>query len=284
MAPRRTRGCWGSWLRSEDRSGSLLFVNKKKQKNFARLGWVVVGVILCGYGAGGALADGPGDAVVSTTDLTEAFHTKEKMNFVVFQEPSNDEYKGFEQPGLLHVCFVRSDKTDCPLINVQSAPPFDEVPTPFGATINGSEEESEFNTFENASVLPANKFLRASLLALNIASFNGGPGMPFATVVFAYRPSKDNFDPIFSQWTSRNVNEEIRVIPDGPLSGDVIVVSECASRTCHYGITVYRLTKTIHYAKVLRFKGNAKFDDGDPRPVIDADMPEILHRMHFPGQ
>jgi hypothetical protein len=30
----------------------------------------------------------------------------------------------------------------------------------------------------------------------------------------------------------------------------------------------------------LEFHGKSRYDDGDSRPVIDADMPEILKLMH----
>jgi len=103
-----------------------------------------------------------------------------------------------------------------------------------------------------------------------------------------YRRSRDNFEVIFAQETSVNMNEEIRVLPDGPLSGDVAAVYLGASKRepwrYTYGITLYRLTASGHYIRALHFLGKAKEGDGDPRPVIDSDMPEILKLMGAPNR
>ena len=116
----------------------------------------------------------------------------------------------------------------------------------------------------------------------------GTAGSPLETVVFVYRPSKDNFEATFAQATPVNMNEEIRVLPDGALSGDIAVVYLGGSKRepwrYTYGIALYRLTASGHYVRALHFLGKAKEGDGDNRPVIDADMPEILKLMGAPSQ
>jgi hypothetical protein len=53
--------------------------------------------------------DLPGATTVSSTDLSEPFHTQSKWQFVIRQDPP-DEY---QLPGQLHFCFLKDGTPKC---------------------------------------------------------------------------------------------------------------------------------------------------------------------------
>jgi hypothetical protein len=190
--------------------------------------------------------------VISNTDLASAFHTKTKWRLIITQEPGDEENPDV---GNLHFCFLQENKPICSDLN--------------------------YNTFDGVNIIPPSEKLRWPLLVLTADEWSGGPGQPKGTMVWAYRPKPDKFDLIFSNQTSQSRNQETRIIVDGPLSGDIVVAIPTERAPWPYEITVYRLSQSAHYARILDYNTTTRFDDGNPLAVIDAEMPEIERRLHL---
>jgi hypothetical protein len=79
----------------------------------------------------------------------------------------------------------------------------------------------------------------------------GGSGGPRLTLVWTYNANTDQFDQIFDHEARRQNNGEKRIVTNGPWAGDIV-----------------------------------KYNDGNPLPVMDAEMPEIERRLNFwtPGE
>lgn len=191
-----------------------------------------------------------GATTVSSTDLSEPFHTKTKWQFVIRQDPP-DEY---QLPGQLHFCFLKDDTPKC-------------------------SDRRQNVLVESKIIYPAPT--SSSPLLVAVADWQTeGSGGPRLTVVWAYDAISDQFDQIFAQEVRRQNNGEIRIIPTGPLAGDIVVDRDGPRAPYRYDIFVYRLVNS-QYREILNYSGHSKYNDGNPLPVIDAEMPEIERRLHF---
>jgi hypothetical protein len=202
------------------------------------------------------------------------FHTKSSWYFIISQGPDFAPPL-WPTPGPLSLCFKHNPDAVCSQSHVETLEGWQAT-----FPMNPSALPSFLAYSNGVSILPKDKILPFPLLILRLESTDVGPGSPGGPFVFVYRPKLDSFALIFQDSTAHNLNEEIRVVQGGPLSGDIIEAGPCSYPACHYPITVYRLTHNARYIKVLEFRGESRYDDGDTRPVIDADMPEILKRMH----
>jgi hypothetical protein len=216
-------------------------------------------LLCCAFLASGVAAaqpqnDEPQSGIISTTDLAEPFHTRSQWSFVVSQDPPDSETPGV--PGALHLCFVHGDKTICP-------------------------KSEWYNNFQEASVVHPTQTSKEPLFLVRAYATSGGSGHQMGTMIWAYRPETDKFEPVFSNQTGGNHNEETRLVMDGPLAGDIIVVSPPERAPYSYGITVYRPTKSRHYVEILKYRGRTRETDGNPLAVIDSEMPAILRRLHL---
>jgi hypothetical protein len=193
-------------------------------------------------------------SVVSDTDLTSAFHTKSKWRLVITQEPDSDESPTLSSPGNLHLCFIHKDSPECLDLNYT------------------------YNILDGVKIIPSNDTLPWPLLVLTADDFTGGSGQPKGTLVWVYHSKLDRFERIFENVTSQNHNEETRIIKTGPLSGDIIIDLPTFCHPWPYRIIAYRLSRG-HYVEAFNYLGRTRYEDGDPRPVIDSEMPQIERRL-----
>jgi len=110
-----------------------------------------------------------------------------------------------------------------------------------------------------------------------LTAASGGPRL---TAVWTYNANSDQFDQIFDHAARGQNNGEIRIITNGPLAGDIVIDRAGQHAPYRYDITVYRLLNS-RYREILSYAGNSKYNDGNPMPVIDAEMPEIERRLHL---
>lgn len=192
-------------------------------------------------------------SVVSDTDLTTAFHTKSKWRLVITQEPDSDESSVFSDPGNLHFCFIHNDNPTC-------------------------SDSFPYNILNDVKIIPSNDSLAWPLLVLTAEEFTGGPAQWKGTLVWVYRPNIDKFQQIFENSTPQNLNEETRILTTGPLSGDIIIDLPTACHPWPYRIIAYRLSRA-HYVEAFDYLGRTRYDDGDPRRVLDSEMPQIERRL-----
>ena len=211
---------------------------------------VLCGIILSSQLQAAASVDLPGTTTVSSTDLTEPFHTKAKWQFVIRQDPPGEE----NLPGSLHFCFVKDGTPNC--------------------------SDSQHNALVESPIVFPTPTSSSPLLTVVADWLTGGSGGPRLTLIWTYNANTDQFDQIFDHDVRGQNNEEIRIITSGPLAGDIVIARAGQHAPYRYDITVYRLVNS-QYREILNYAGNSKYNDGNPIPVIDAEMPEIERRLHF---
>lgn len=214
---------------------------------------VLCGVFISSQLQAAAPVDLPGATTVSSTDLTDSFHTKAKWQFLIRQDPPQETGLG-TVPGNLHFCFVKGSAQSC-----------------FNSALNvlGSTQ------IENPT--PTS---REPILVVEVIDHVSLTGSGRSTLIWAYNLKTDQFDEIFDHAVGHNTNGEIRVITNGPLAGDVVLDRAGQHAPYRYAITVYRLVNA-QYREILNYAGNSKYSDGNPMPVIDAEMPEIERRLNL---
>jgi len=119
------------------------------------------------------------------------------------------------------------------------------------------------------------------LLWFQACSLRGANGScSISTFLFAYDRRKDRFRSVFFNITGRNNNQETRFVESGPLQGAVIVANPANKAPYTYDVEVHRQSSPgDEYARVLKYRGRTGYGDGNPLPVIDSEMPEILRRL-----
>lgn len=196
-------------------------------------------------------AQPPGLTLISRTNLTAPFHTKGTWEFRVWQDPHK---RYADVPGNVYLCLVKNDVPSC----------FD----------------SGFNIFVSADIKPLTPTSRNPSLIIVLGIVTGGSTNGRRTTIWAYNSQADQFRRLFDDGVDRNRNEEIRVITTGLLAGDIVINQAPARAPYRYGISVYRQVNS-QYAQVLKYDGNSRYGDGNPIPVIDAEMAEIERRLHL---
>jgi hypothetical protein len=198
-------------------------------------------------------ADLPGATTLSSTELTEPFHTKSKWQFVIRQDPPQETGFG-TVPGNLHLCFVKGGAQSC--------------------------FNSPLNVLGSSHIENPKPTSREPILVVEVVDNVSLTGSGRSTLIWAYNLNTDRFDQIFDHAVGHNTNGEIRVITNGPLAGDVVIDTAGRHAPYRYDITVYRLENS-QYREILNYAGNSKYNDGNPIPVIDAEMPEIERRLNI---
>jgi hypothetical protein len=214
---------------------------------------IFCGVLLSSPLQAATPVDLPGATTVSSTDLSESFRTKAKWEFVIRQDPPQ-ETGGDTVPGSLHFCFVNESAQSC--------------------------FNSPLNVLGSSQIENPTPTSREPLVVVEVVDGVSLTGSGRSTLIWAYNFKTDQFDQIFDHTVGHNTNGEIRVITNGPLAGDVVIDTAGQHAPYRYDITIYRLENS-QYREILRYAGNSKYNDGNPLPVIDAEMPEIERRLHF---
>jgi hypothetical protein len=192
----------------------------------------------------------PGVTTVSSTDLKEPFHAKAKWQFVIRQDAPDE----FELPGPLHFCFVKDGTPNC--------------------------SDSQQNTLVESPIVYPTPTASNPLLTVVADWRTAASGGPRLTRIWAYNAKTDQFDQIFDQQARGQNNGEIRIITKGPLAGYIVIDRAGQRAPYRYDISVYHLVNS-QYREVLSYAGNSKYQDGNPMPVIDAEMAEIERRLNF---
>jgi hypothetical protein len=111
-------------------------------------------------------------------------------------------------------------------------------------------------------------------------SLNAGDGDQIvAAQLVKYDAAHDAFHRVFAQSAGRNNNQDIRFVERGPLTSSVIIVEPQQKRPYGYWIVVQRPSSAGVYRPVLRYGSSTLYNDGNPLPVIDSEMPNILARL-----
>jgi len=213
--------------------------------------------------------------VITHLDLAQPFQTKSRWSLVAAKQPDEEsraEDGAGNRTGAISLCFVKNDEPDCSeemfLAKYREENiSFDSAPGPF------------YELFTNDVVFsgPARTLPLLRIKACTIAGANGNCGV--STFLFAYDRKVDRFRVVFFNMTSRNNNQETRFVENGDLLGSVIVASPTSDAPFAYFVEVYKRTSEREYSRVLKYRSNTRYGDGNPLAVIDSDMPETLRRF-----
>lgn len=205
--------------------------------------------------------------VIDYLDLTEPFATATPWVLVVAQDrtppPDDLAFSGNSSP--IAVCFVKTLTPTC-------------------REDHGHASENWFdmtNGLDAATVVFAGRARARPLLMLKTGSAHGLNGNhDIRTVLFEYDRKTNGFRPVFvNDSGGSNNNQGARFVEYGPLQGDVIVDYPTDHAPYTYWIEVYAPSKSGQYARILRYRGRTGYGDGNPLPVADSEMPEIMERL-----
>jgi hypothetical protein len=208
-------------------------------------------------------------AVVEHLDLARAFATRTQWTLVVARFPGSPPaaLTQTEDAGPIAVCFVKEATPHCSYAFGRRDSPLSWFNVPYH--------------FISSRVVFAGADRTEPLLLLRTEGAHGGNGSQLIeTQLFAYDRQADEFKVVFSHGTGSNNNQETRFVEHGPLRGDVITAEPTRTPPYVYWISVYARGKDGQYSRpALRYRSQTRYGDGNPLPVIDSEMPDILRRL-----
>lgn len=207
--------------------------------------------------------------IVERLDLTHPFETRNHWTFVVARVPGARLDALSLQPlpsGTLAECFVKGLTPHCKY----SMPPKPSSLSWYSTPVD----------LYSTTVVFAGAHHSEPLLLVKAGSARGGDGgHTIFSQLFTYDRSTNRFEPVFSNTTGSNNNQETRFIDRGPLRGDVIVAVPTENPRYAYWVSVYVRHGDTRYSRVLRYRSATRYGDGNPLAVIDSEMPNILKRL-----
>lgn len=205
--------------------------------------------------------------ILKYLDLTQPFATKSPWALVVAQDarPAPADLSMMGNAGPIAVCFVKGLTPGCTEARGHA----------------GDDWFDMANGLRAAAVVFAGS--GQPLLMLQTLSAHGMNGNAnFETKLFRYDRKTDDFRPVFVNVNGgTNNNAATRFVEHGPLQGDVIIDHPTSDAPYAYWIEVYAPGKSGLYARILRYRSITHYGDGNPLPVADSEMPEIMKRLGF---
>jgi hypothetical protein len=213
--------------------------------------------------------------VITHLDLTQPFQTTSQWSLVAAKQPDDESSAkdgASERRGAISLCFVKNNEPDCSeemflakfreqRVSVDSGPgPFYEL---FASEVVYSG--------------PARTLPLLWIKSCTMRGANGNCGV--STFLFDYDRKAERFRVVLFNMMGRNNNQEARFIEDGPLLGSVVVAYPTDDAPFTYFVEVFKRTSDSEYSRVLRYRGNTRYGDGNPLAVIDSEMPETLRRL-----
>ena len=206
--------------------------------------------------------------VIANIDLSKPFATRSAWRLVATQDPPTADILSQDEdaPGPVHLCLRKAAQTSCATRLDPTPPGRDELWVP--------------HFLEVAKVVSPRGRSSAPLVLLQTASVHSGDGDQVVyRQILAYRRDSDRFEQIYSHYTGRNRNEDVRLLTSGPLAGAVISAEPTENAPFGFWMTVSALTPAYTYRQVLRYRSATHYGDGNPLAVIDSEMPNIEMRL-----
>ena len=244
----------------------------------------VVLILAAGLAGTGAVAqDTAGTPIVDPArqgvqlDLAKTLHTRSAWRLVVTEGPPTKDYGDNDAPGALTLCLHKGLDGPCvsSLVTPQLRPALSGDPL------------WEPHYLLTAEVVYPQGPNAAPVLLIVTGSLNSGDGDQIvATQLIAYDASQDAFRRVYAESTGHNNNQEIRFVKEGPLRGSVITAEPQDRPPYAFWIVVNQPAPSESYRRVLRYQSATIYNDGNPLPVIDSEMPNIERRLGLwkPGQ
>jgi hypothetical protein len=206
--------------------------------------------------------------IVDYLDLTRSFATTLPWTLVVARgpvPPPADLASMGGNDSAIAVCFVKVLTPSCR-----------------EARGNASNQWMDMvNALDAAVVVFAGSDRTRPLLMLQTGSARSLDGNhDIKTTLFEYDRKMDGFRQVFvNDSGGSNNNQAARFVEHGPLQGDVIVDYPTSNAPYSYWMEVYAPGKSGRYTRILRYRSITHYGDGNPLPVADSDMPEIMRRL-----
>lgn len=220
-----------------------------------------------------ANASPPAKSTIADIALQQPFHTRSPWRFVAAQDPPVQEGPNdpdaFETPGIVHLCLQSGPAAPCdPGLIAMPQPP---KPPPY--------IKWEPHYLNNVSVVYPRDPTAPPLLLIQTGTEHSGDGdQAIFTQLLAYHHAQNRFEQVYARLVPRNNNQEVRYIVSGPLQGAMISV-EPTSEGPYYRVTVDTMTPSGAYRPTLHYIAATRYNDGNPLPVIDSEMPNIQKRL-----
>ncbi len=225
-----------------------------------------------------AATDGTRSKILAHLDLTERFNTRSQWTLVVAQQLEADATSrnglGDPQPAV-SVCWVQGLVPDC------SDARFTRQYRGHGVVLPAGERAFyQLTTSRIVASRPGGQHPLLELQACTLPAGNGSCGK--STFLYRYDEASDSFRTAFFAFTGSNNNQETRFIENGPLRGQVVTVTPTPDAPFGYFVELYRPDADVqHYSRVLNYRSRTRYNDGNPLPVIDSEMPELLKLEGF---
>jgi hypothetical protein len=213
--------------------------------------------------------------VITHLDLTQPFQTKSRWSLVVAKQPDEESSAkdgAGEQEGPLSLCFVENNEPDCSAEMFLAK--FREEKVSF---VPGTGPFYELLASDVVFSGPGRTLPLLRIKSCTIRGATGNCGV--STFLFAYDRKAERFRVVFFNMMGRNNNEEARFVGNGPLLGNVIVAYPTDDAPFAYFVELYKRVSDGEYSRVLRYRGNTGYGDGNRLAVIDSEMPETLRRL-----
>lgn len=207
--------------------------------------------------------------VVSHMSLTASFATRARWTFVLARVPGMHFSAAQMKPvqgGPLAECFVRNAVPHCHY----SRPPAIHSERWFDIPLH----------FLSLRVVHAgpNRTRPLLLFAANSAVAMDG-GHAIFTRLYTYDRARDRFSVAFADITGSNNNQRTQFMTHGPLRGDVIETVPTGTPPFVYWVSVYAMGQAGRYERILRYRSDTRYGDGNRLSVVDSEMANILHRL-----
>lgn len=214
--------------------------------------------------------------ILQYLDLTKPFHTRSPWALVAAQDPHQRQYAMFSPVNRVAVCLVNGTDPHCT-----------EVLSELSTFRSASVPSCKFGPcYERAyGVLAARVVFAAAhgarpLLLLKARSMQAPNGSDARqTILYRYDRKTDRFRAVFVNAGGGNNNQFARFVESGPLQGDEIVDFPTEHAPYEYWIEVYAPHGDGPYRRILRYRSATHYADGNPLPVADSEMPNILRRL-----
>lgn len=208
--------------------------------------------------------------ILKYLDLTQPFGTVSPWALVVAQDPAPSGEPDLEDHGPIAVCLVKAPAPQC-------------TGTSKVYATQGSAPPWFFQPYElfDARVVYGGQGRTKPLLLVRTCSAPGGDGScNIGTALYQYERNRDRFRLVFTNESGgSNNNQDAQFVEHGPLRGDVIVDYPTSRAPYVYWIEVYASGKSGQYVRILKYRSHTRYGDGNPLPLADSEMSEIMQRL-----
>lgn len=213
--------------------------------------------------------------ILTYLDLTQPFDTASPWALVVAQDPHQYQDALYQEQNPIELCLVNARTPHC-TESLNKLPVF----VPASITCYGGPCYTGTYGLRQARVVFAGRGRTRPLLLLKARSMRAPNGSAAVqTILYRYDRAMDQFRAVFVNDGGGNNNQDARFVEHGHLQGDEVVDFPTEHPPYVYWIEVYAPRGDGKYARVLRYRSITHYGDGNPLPVADSEMPEIMKRL-----